>query len=257
MPRKKKSQQEVIQETQTIEVIEDVGIVDAVLSEELVSEEVPSAEEAPSVEESSTNESPVQSEEQIGVEEPQEERIDLDLLQFLTGVQLEKGISLRERTILLTGVIDDTKFEAISNSMSVLESQGDDPITIKLHSPGGSTYETLAILGRMRNSPCQIIVEGYGQIMSAAVLILAAGHVRRMSQFAWLMHHEASYSLEDTHSKIKQQVKQVDAEEERWASWMSKFTKKDKDFWLSTGVGSDAYFNPEQCLELGVIDEIF
>jgi hypothetical protein len=76
-----------------------------------------------------------------------------------------------------------------------MESEDKSTVTIKINSPGGSTYDAMAIIGRIRSAKCYIVTEGYGQIMSAASLILASGRKRRINKYAFLMWHEASYGV--------------------------------------------------------------
>lgn len=169
----------------------------------------------------------------------------------------EHNVNFKERIITISREIDEVEFDRIDNALTELESQNRQSVTIRINSPGGEVYQALAIIGRLRRSPCRIVTEGYGHVMSAATLILAAGDKRRISSYSFFMHHEASYGVEGRHSQIKDYVKQADREENKWAQWMSEFTKKDKAFWLKHGVGSDAYFEAEELISLGVVDEVF
>jgi ATP-dependent protease ClpP protease subunit len=109
----------------------------------------------------------------------------------------------------------------------------------------------------MKESKCHIVTRGYGHIMSAATMILAAGNKRYISKFAFFMHHETEYAIEGKHSDIKNEVHQTEIEEQYWSQWMSEFTKKSKAFWQKTGISKNAYFNSRQLVELGVADEVF
>ena len=169
----------------------------------------------------------------------------------------EYDVNFKERTILISGDIDQSKFDILEAAMTEMESQNRKSITVRLNSPGGEVYQALAIIGRFRRSPCNIVTEGYGHVMSAATLVLASGDKRRISKYAFFMHHESSYSVDGKHSEIKREVKQMEREDSCWAQWMEDVTKRPKDFWIKTGVGVNAYFDAEELLELGVVDEIF
>lgn len=169
----------------------------------------------------------------------------------------EHNVNFKERTILISREIDEKEFDRIDNALTELESQNRKSVTIRINSPGGQVYQALAIIGRLKRSPCHIVTEGYGHVMSAATLILAAGDRRKISAYAFFMHHESSYGLEGRHSQIKDAVKQAEREEQKWAEWMAEFTKKDKAFWVKTGVTTDAYYEADELLKLGVVDEIF
>jgi len=130
-------------------------------------------------------------------------------------------------------------------------------VTIKINSPGGDTYEAMAVVGRLRSSSCRIVTEGYGHIMSAATLILACGDKRKMSEFAYFMWHEAGYGLDgDRVSTHKATLKQVEREEKLWCDTMAKFSNKTSKFWEKTGKHIDVYYDAHELIELGVIDEV-
>lgn len=168
----------------------------------------------------------------------------------------ERGVNFRDRIITIRGAIDEPLFDVIDAAMSEMEHAGKSTVTIRIFSEGGSVYEALAIVGRLRRSKCHIVTEGYGAIMSAATLILACGDRRVMSEFCQFMHHEASYDVGGRHSNVKATVEQCEREEKLWSYWMARFSSKEADYWYSFAKHIDRYFNPDECLEMGIIDEI-
>lgn len=171
----------------------------------------------------------------------------------------ERGVDFENRVIRINGEINDEVFDLVDTGMTIMEKQGRGNIIIRINSDGGEVYSALAIVGRLKKSKSvKIITEGYGRIMSAATLILACGDKRRISQYAFFMHHEAAYDAGDLKlSSMKHQLAQWEAEEKFWAEKMAEFTEKDANWWAKQGVGQDAYFSPEQLLDFGVVDEIF
>lgn len=173
---------------------------------------------------------------------------------------IEHGIDFKNRIIRISGKITKNAFSIIDSGLTEMESQDNkSPVIVRINSSGGGIYDAGAIVGRLTASPCDIITEGYGHVMSAATLILACGDKRRISKYAFFMHHEMSVS-EDTELRIsvlKHEVKQIEVEEDCWAKWMSRFTKKEISFWANLGVGNNAYFVAQDLLGLGVVDEIF
>lgn len=172
---------------------------------------------------------------------------------------LEKAIDVDRRTILLTGEIDEKMFQVVDAALSEMEAVSQDPVTIKINCGGGEVYHALAIVGRLRESPCDITTKGYGMVMSSATLILACGDHRLMSKYGWFMTHEQSYSIDESRqSTIKSIVTQAEREEKVWAGFMSEFTDGDSfEFWLKSGIKVDAYFSPNELVNLRVVDEIF
>lgn len=187
------------------------------------------------------------------------ERANMDNKLNYLNLQLEYsfdfGVDFNERTITLTHDVDYPMFDIVNAAMSHMEGSSKAAITIIINSFGGSLYEALAIIGRFKKSKCKIITEGYGAVMSAALLILAAGNKRKLSQFSIPMYHELSYDLYGRHSENKRDVKQAQKEMEIIAEIMSKYSTKDKNYWLKIST-TDVYFTPKELLKLGVIDEV-
>jgi ATP-dependent protease ClpP protease subunit len=169
----------------------------------------------------------------------------------------DRGVNFKDRTITITGEIDYPLFDIVDAAMAEFERGSKKGVTIKIFSEGGSVYEALAIVGRLKRSKCYITTEGYGCIMSAATIILACGDSRRMSEYATFMHHESSYATEGRHSQNKNYVEHAEREEELWAKCMAEMSNKSKEFWREFGTHLDEFFFAEDCLEHGVIDEVF
>jgi len=148
----------------------------------------------------------------------------------------EYGVNFKERIITISEEIGEGSFDLVDAALQEMESLNKKPITIRIKSPGGSVYEAIAIVGRIKSSPCPIITEGYGMVMSAATMLLSAGTKRRVSRYTWFMHHESAYSVGGRHSEVKAYVAQAEREEQVWAVWMAELTKKNARFWASKGI---------------------
>jgi ATP-dependent protease ClpP protease subunit len=168
----------------------------------------------------------------------------------------ERGIDLKNRVITITDAIEPPLFRIIDAAMTEMESLNNKKITIKINSTGGSVYEALAIVGRIKSSPCTIHTIGYGAVMSAATLILASGHKRYMSKYGWFMMHEGHSEIEGRLTDLKNQISQIEREEVTWAKWMTDFTKVEQPFWIKVSSGKDVYLNASELLKLNVIDHI-
>ncbi len=185
------------------------------------------------------------------------ERLRLDYV-------FESGIDFKNRIIRVTGCIgypgpmDDSfcTFDILDSALTEMESKSSDPVTIKINSPGGSVYEGMAMVGRLKASPCQIITEGYGHVMSAATLILACGDVRKVSKYCMSMFHQSSYGLQGSHEEIKQEVEQMEREEKLWAKWIAELSSKTEKFWYGVVKKKNVYLTADQMSDYGVADEI-
>lgn len=168
----------------------------------------------------------------------------------------EQGVDFRNRSITLDGDIGQGDFRWLDAAMNELEYESRKAITLKVNSPGGSIYDAMAIVGRLKASNCNIITEGYGHMMSAAALILACGHRRRVSKYAWFMVHEMSYEIYGKHSDIKDAVRQSDKEQFQWAQAMSECTGTSAEEWLELVERKETYLTAEKCVEFNIADEV-
>lgn len=177
---------------------------------------------------------------------------------LLLGYLFKYGVDLQRRTINLTGEIDADTFNTIDRAMSEMEAESRHAITIKINSEGGYASHAMAIVGRIEESKCKIVTKGYGEVMSAATIILASGDERLISKRAIFMWHEASYGLGfDRHSTNADYIKQAEVENLAWANLMASLTNKKAKFWLEEGKRRDAYFTPEELIAMGVVDGTF
>lgn len=182
----------------------------------------------------------------------------VELLKHKHELLLNDFVDIDNRIITLGGEIEEGWFEFLDSRINLLEGQNQSAITIRLCSCGGDTYQAAAVVGRMRSSKCKFIVEGYGAIMSAATLVLAAGHKRKLSKYAWFMYHGSNYELGNrTHMEAKDYVRQVDREMDEWCRWMAEFTGKDASFWKNLEVDRvDHYMTPDEAQSYNVVDEL-
>jgi ATP-dependent protease ClpP protease subunit len=183
--------------------------------------------------------------------------ISLSLMEHKHELLLDYSVDIDQRVITVSGEIEEGWFDFIDSRASLLEKDSTAAITLRLNSQGGNTYEAMAVVGRLRASSCKFHIEAYGHVMSAATLILACGHKRKMSKYAWLMHHGSYWGMETTrHAEAKERVKQNEREETLWNQWMAEFTGKEAGYWEKWSQHRDLYMTAEQALAAGVIDEI-
>ena len=182
----------------------------------------------------------------------------LNIRQERYRFHLDEGVNIEERVILITGEIgEDTCFEHIDAAVTALERENKQPITVRICSAGGGVYEASAIIGRLTASICDIITEGYGCVMSAAVLILACGDSRRVSKYATVMHHESASSYYHTKTtSLKEELEQMELEELQRSEWLAEFSKLSAEEWRDMSKKRDFYMNADEVLEAGLVDEI-
>ena len=159
--------------------------------------------------------------------------------------------------IYITGDIDDEKFQCFLEAMLDSEKSKSKTIDIVLHSFGGLAYSAIAFHDRIRNSSKEVRITAYGCCMSAAVLILAAGDIRRMSKNSWVMCHEDT-APSTKHIKVsdgEKAMKHARRMEDQWDVLLERATSTSAAVW-HTLHKAETYLTAEECKELGLIQEI-
>lgn len=131
------------------------------------------------------------------------------------------------------------------------------PITIRIMSEGGEAPSGFAIYDRIKESKNKIITEGYGNVMSMAVLLFEAGHVRKLSPSTRLMLHNAAVEIEGRmeHKDFRRSSKEIKVLEDmynRILSHRTGITMKQLEAWCD----EETYFGAKECLALNLADEI-
>ena len=162
------------------------------------------------------------------------------------------------RKIYIIGAIDDEAYEKFSRRLTLLERRNPRaPVEVELNSGGGEAYTALGFASRMRTSSCPIHVSAHGLIASAAVIILAYGDHRAMSNEAWLMVHEDSGEMVGNVTEIEKFAIQGRKMELQWAELLAKRSKGkcDSAGWAQLH-SETTYMTAQECLDAGIIDEV-
>lgn len=184
----------------------------------------------------------------------------IDLFKFNLEVLVDRGINLKKRSFTLSGEVNADMFHRTEACLSIFESENEEEaITIKLCSEGGEVYSALAIIGRIKASPCRIIIEAYGQIMSAATAIFAVADERISSEYTSFMFHQTAVALPE-HLKIRDievELVQSKYEDEVFNNILEKHTKMDAAYWNKLiKSAKNIYLTAAECMELGLVDKI-
>ena len=182
----------------------------------------------------------------------------VDLFKYNIDVQMERGVSLRTRTFTVTGAVDTEMFHRIDSCLNIFENESKKTITMRLCSEGGEIHAALAIIGRIKASPCKIKIEAYGKIMSAAVAIFACADVRVASKYTSFMWHQMSLELSEANLKqVRAELEQSERDDALFNKILEEHSASSATQWQNlVKQGQDAYLTAEQCLELGLVDKI-
>jgi ATP-dependent Clp protease protease subunit len=160
-----------------------------------------------------------------------------------------------QRLIRVIGSVSDDLYKEFSEALTELERESLSPVYVELSSGGGVAYDALAFYSRIRTSPCEIIITGMGLIASAATLILIAGDKRKMAAEAWVMVHEDSDKLTGNVVDLERESKHLRRVENQWNSLFERHTKLTAKQWEVFNKKT-TYLTAQECLKLGVIDEV-
>jgi len=184
----------------------------------------------------------------------------IDLLKYRIDSLAERGVNIAGRSFTVTGEVSIEMFQRVDAWLTFFETDNaEESITIKLCSEGGHIYPALAIIGRIKASPCHIKIEAYGQIMSAATAIFAVADERVASEYTMFMFHMASVTLPDNLKTrdVRIELKQVEREDLIFSDIIGKHTTTKASVWQKMiQSGRNVYLSSEECMKLGLIDSI-
>lgn len=172
------------------------------------------------------------------------------------------GVRLLEKSIFfLTGEITE---ENISECIKWIVYENLDTkvarnLTLYINSEGGDLYQAFALIDIMKTSYHPIQTIGLGLAMSAGFLILASGTpgYRCITQNTSLMCHQFTDTAEGKYHDIKATMKENEMCNQKMVEILKEATG------LTASVvkrkllpASDVYLDPQEAIELGVIDKI-
>jgi ATP-dependent Clp endopeptidase proteolytic subunit ClpP len=170
----------------------------------------------------------------------------------------EKIFSTRRLVLAPNGQIDTEMFANLSQAMYLLEADNpEEPIFITMNNGGGSLYDGLAIYDRIRTSPCPVIIEFFGQCMSAATIILQAADLRLFSANCTMMIHYGTLGYDGTPNQFQQwSAESKRIQETVHEIMLQKMRGRNKQKRLDEMLKTDTILTADQALELGFIDGI-
>lgn len=166
---------------------------------------------------------------------------------------------LKDRTLYIFGEIDSSILEAVILPLQRL-SEDEEPITIKLHTTGGSVWDAAVLLDLIENIKCPLIIEVLGYALSMGIYILMAGknnpHVIRIAHsFSIGLIHPGSLALDGDARKVKQIQKFNEKIENKLKNFLLENTNMTSEEY-ERHEDEEYYLTAEDMLRLGIVDEI-
>ena len=186
------------------------------------------------------------------------------------GIGEEEGVTNSLRILSLYGDIEEEKCSEIISGLRILHhsftngtDEGDrEQFELLVSSAGGSASDMFAIYDTMRmvREDCDIKTRGLGKVMSAAVLLLAAGtkgkrlvgkNCRLMIHSVVSGHAGELYSLQNELEEVQwvqnQYVKALANETDMTQKYIKKLLNR----------RVNVYLTAEEAVEHGIADEVF
>ena len=208
-----------------------------------------------------SEETPEEAPEEISGEEGEGQAPDL------TFIDMNKP---SPRLICLYGEIEEEKCSDAVLALEILKEDGvedeegqiaSDPIKFYISTFGGSAADMFAVYDAMRmaKDKCDIHTYGMGKVMSAGVLLLAAGTKgeRRIGANCRVMLHSVISGQHGSIHDLENEVQEVKFTQKLWTKALLKETNMSEAYLRRLMRKKvNVYFDAEKAVELGIADII-
>jgi ATP-dependent Clp protease, protease subunit len=176
----------------------------------------------------------------------------------------EEGNEQEEKTVAmikLYGPVTEEKGEEVIDSMLKYTYSGGDLIQFIISTHGGLVSEMFSVYDIMRSckSDCVITTLGLGKVMSAGVLLLAAGTKgsRQIGENCQVMLHGLKAEQGGYLPAMENDLENLNQLQERYIKVLSKETNMSKRYIKKLfNRKLDVFLTAEEAVELGIADEI-
>lgn len=167
---------------------------------------------------------------------------------------------LRDRTIMLNGVIDDDLSTSICMQLLYLETTNPEKaIKMYINSPGGSVTSGMVIYDTMQyiQPNIETVVVGIAASMSSVIAQAGAAGKRFIMPHARVMIHQPLGSVSGSVSDAEITYKEMLHYKNLIANLYAKHNSMQKDYdYFMTLMEKDTYFGAQDSIEMGVTDAV-
>ena len=168
----------------------------------------------------------------------------------------EAGLDIENRTIYLTSDIEPTFVDAVVKALHVLDRKKGN-INLWVSSDGGSVDCMFYLYDNLLRCKNKIITYGSGDICSAAVIILACGDRRYVTENAMLMHHEIHGNIAGSSRAVESAVESILRAEKKMWNVLARHTNKSAKEWLqSARKKGEIWLSAPEMVEWRIADEV-
>ena len=174
------------------------------------------------------------------------------------------------RTVGLCGEVDEEKIAEVVSAFMLLRNSGitqrneaaiNEPIEFVISTTGGSAHDmfTLYDIMRLTREDCEIVTVGLGKVMSAGVLLLAAGTKgqRRIGKNCRVMIHGVIGGHVGSIHNLENEMDEVRWTQEQYISVLADETDMTKSFLKKLIQRKvNVYLTAEEAVQYGIADEV-
>ena len=166
---------------------------------------------------------------------------------------------LQDRIIFLGDqIMSDNTNSIIMQMLWLAADSPEEPISLYINSPGGVIYDGLAIKDIMDDIPCKVNTVGVGMCASMGAYLLAAGTgTRRVTKNCRIMLHSASSGTKGTIHDMAVDFNETKYMNDKLLEDIVSFScGKLTEELLNKATQRDHYMNPEEAINMGIIDAV-
>jgi len=167
----------------------------------------------------------------------------------------------QDRVLGLFQEVDEQKAEEIVYALTLYQLESSHPIQFYINSPGGAACDMFSIYDFMRTvrDSTPIVTYGLGKVMSASVLLLAAGTKgeRKIGKNCRVMIHSVMAGTGGALHDLRNEMKEIQQIQDLYMNALckeTKLTKKKLKQLFSQNV--NIYLSAEEAVEYGIADII-
>lgn len=163
------------------------------------------------------------------------------------------------RLVILHCDVNEQSISSVMAQMLHLSSQNHKPIHLVISTYGGSVDEMFTLYDTIKFLPCPVHTIALGKVMSAGVLLLAAGEKgkRMIGKSARIMMHPISGGAIGNIFEIMNDVQESKRLQEQMAEAIVKETKLTRsELEQIMKQGHDVYLSPDEAIKMGIVDKI-
>ena len=161
------------------------------------------------------------------------------------------------RIVVLHGDVNEHTISAVIGQLLVLANQSRKPIHMVVSTYGGSVDEMFSLYDTIKFLPCPVHTIALGKVMSAGVLLLAAGEKgkRLIGRSARIMMHPVQGGAIGNVFEVLHETKEHQRLHNLMVSALESETKmKRSEIEKIMKAGHDFYITAEEAIKLGIVD---